>query len=53
MTASVVSWPEFLATHPQVPVQFPAQQYYLKISGSGTGVHSALVKINESYLKEI
>jgi hypothetical protein len=36
-TASVVKWSEFLATNPEVRVQFPALPDFLRSSGSGTG----------------
>jgi hypothetical protein len=34
---SVVWWPEYLATDPEVRVRFPALQDFLRSSGSGTG----------------
>jgi hypothetical protein len=34
---SVVYWPEFLATDPEVRVRFPALPHFLRSSGSGTG----------------
>jgi hypothetical protein len=37
MTASVVSWSEFLATDPEVQVRFQALPDFLRSSGSGTG----------------
>jgi type IV secretory pathway TrbD component len=37
LTASVVSWSEFLATDPEVRVRFPALTDFLRNSGSGTG----------------
>jgi hypothetical protein len=37
LTASVVKWSEFLATDPEVRVQFPALSHFLRSSGSGTG----------------
>jgi hypothetical protein len=36
-TASVVWWSEFLATDPEVRVQFTALLEFLRSSGSGTG----------------
>jgi hypothetical protein len=35
--ASVVYWPEFLATGPEVRVRFHALPDFLRSSGSGTG----------------
>jgi hypothetical protein len=37
MTASGISWSEFLATDPEVRVRFPALPDFLRSSGSGTG----------------
>jgi hypothetical protein len=37
VTASVVQWPEFLATDPEDRVRFPALPDFLRSSGSGTG----------------
>jgi hypothetical protein len=37
LTSSVVWWSEFLATDPEVRVQFPALPDFLRSSGSGTG----------------
>jgi hypothetical protein len=36
-TASVVVWCKFLATDPEVLLQFPALPDFLRSSGSGTG----------------
>jgi hypothetical protein len=35
--ASEVQWSEFLATDPEVRVEFPAIPDFLRSSGSGTG----------------
>jgi hypothetical protein len=37
VTASLVWWPEFLATDPRVGVRFPTIPDFLRSSGSGTG----------------
>jgi hypothetical protein len=37
VTTSVVEWPEFLATDPEVQVRFPVLPNFLRSSGSGTG----------------
>jgi hypothetical protein len=50
-TTSVVSWSEFLATHPEVRILFPALPDFLS-SSVCNGVHSASWAQMKSYLKE-
>jgi hypothetical protein len=52
LTASVVSWSEFLATDPEVRVRFPAIPDFLRGSGSGTGPTQPLEYTLRSYLEE-
>jgi hypothetical protein len=47
MTASVVLWPEFLATDPEVRVQFSALPDFLRSGGSGTGSTQPRVELLE------
>jgi hypothetical protein len=51
MTASVVSWSEFLATDPEVRILFPALRFSEK-KQVRNGVHSASWVQLRSYLEE-
>jgi hypothetical protein len=50
-TASVVSWPEFLAAKPEVPGSIPDTTRLSVYQCVWNGVHSALVRINEELLE--
>jgi hypothetical protein len=48
MTASVVQWPEFLATYPEVPGSVPVLPDFLRSSKSGTRITEELLEWNSS-----
>jgi hypothetical protein len=46
-TASVVSWSDFLAAHPEVPGLISGATKFSEYQWVWNGAHSALVRINE------
>jgi hypothetical protein len=52
-TASVVQWPEVLATDPEARVRFPAIADFLRSSGSGTVPISLVSTTEELFGKKV